>query len=101
LSKLAKKEVTQSQIDSILSKVIGYNQAEYKELTTRKRNILDRINQSVAIEQKDLGNNLYSLLQGITRYTSHDISEGLDDTFFGNAAIINQKAHTEVFALLN
>jgi len=101
LDKLAKKEVTQSQIDSFMKKVFGFNQAEYKELSTRKRNILDRINQSVAIEQNSLGTNAYSLLQGITRYTTHEISNSPDDLFFGGAATINAKAHVESIALLN
>lgn len=101
LNKLAEKTVTQKEIDTFMKSVLGYNQSEYKDLTTRKRNILDKINKSVAIEQRDLGTNLYSLLQGITRYTSHEVVDSVDDTFFGNAAKLNLDAHHAAFSMLN
>jgi hypothetical protein len=101
LNRLAQKQVTQPQIDIFLKNVFGYNSAEYKDLTTRRKNILDRINESVAIEQRDLGTNLYSLLQGVTRYTSHELGDSAENTFFGGASEINQKAHAQAFALLN
>lgn len=101
LNKLAQKPVTQTEINQFMKRVFGYDQTEYKELTTRKRNILDKINESVAIEQRELGMNAYSLLQGITHYTSHELSDSVEDQFFGGAARINQDAHIAVAALLN
>lgn len=101
LNKLAQKQVTQSQINTFMKKVFGYDQSEYNELTTRRRNTLDRINESVAIEQNELGANAYALLQGITHYTSHVLSDSVEDTFFGTAATINRNAHVAASALLN
>lgn len=101
LEKLAVRKITQTEIDTFMKKVFGYSQAEYKELATRTRHTLDRINRSVAIEEQVLGMTAYSLLQGITRYTTHEITESAEDTFFGTAKVINEKAHIAAIALLN
>lgn len=101
LNQLSRKAVSQTEVNQFMKKVLGYDQTEYKELTTRKRNILDKINQSVAIEERDLGMNLYTLLQGITRYTSHEVAESVEDQFFGGAATMNEKAHGAALAILN
>lgn len=102
LNRLTELNITQSKIDTFMKKLIGYNQAEYKELTTRKRNILDKINKSVAIEQRDLGMNGYTLLQGITRYTTHELAEGnLDDLMFDTSERMNKTAHSILFEFAN
>lgn len=101
LNQLSRKSVTQIEVNQFMKRVLGYDQTEYKELTTRKRNILDKINQSVAIEERDLGMSLYTLLQGITRYTSHEVAESVEDQFFGGASTMNEKAHTAALSILN
>jgi len=102
LNSLASKQVSQSQVDTFLLKLLGYNQKSYKELTTRKRNILDKINQSVAIEERQLGMTPYTLLQGITRYTTHELAGGDKDLLmFDTPAKLNQEAHVHALALLN
>lgn len=94
LNNAALKQVTQKDIDRFLTEVTGYNVKEYSELTARKRNILDAINGAVAIEMQNTGNNLFSLLQGITRYTSHDLAQGsTEKILFAKAANINETAH--------
>lgn len=96
LSSLCTRPVVQADIDAFMTKLTGYNVKEYADLTTKRRNILDRINQSVAIEAANTGWNEFSLLQGVTRYTTHDLCGGdaeHEDIFFSNAATLNQKAH--------
>jgi hypothetical protein len=96
------KSVNQKDIDTFLTALTGYDVKEYNDLNTRKRNILDAINQSVAIEMQNTGANLFSLLQGVTRYTTHNLAEGDQETIlFASAAKMNETAHQLVYAELN
>lgn len=93
---LASKKVTQKKLDEFLKKLTGFEFNEYKDLTTKRRNILDRINEAVAIEANNTGWNEFSLLQGITRYTTHDLCGGdanHPDLLFANAGKLSDKAH--------
>ena len=102
LNTAALKSVTQAQIDAFISELTGYNVAEYKDLTTRKRNILDAINGAVAIEMQNTGANLFSLLQGVTRYTTHNLAGGqMEDILYARANDLNTTAHRLVYAELN
>lgn len=94
---LATQEVTSEQVNAIIQKVTGYDLKEYKDMKTKSRNILDKINQSVAIEMANTGANKFSLLQGFTRYTTHEVANGSEEKImFHSAAIINAKAHAAV-----
>ena len=102
LNNAALKSIRQADIDKFMTDLTGYNVAEYNDLTTRKRNILDAINQSVAIEMQNTGNNLFSLLQGVTRYTTHNLAEGdIESILYARANDLNTKAHELVYAELN
>jgi len=102
LNNAAMKQITQSQIDRFLTDLTGYDVKEYKDLTTRKRNILDAINGAVAIEMQNTGANLFSLLQGVTRYTTHDLSSGsMEKILYAKANDMNAKAHQLVATALN
>jgi hypothetical protein len=97
LNESVKKPIIQSDIDKFLTELTGYDVKAYNDLTTRKRNILDAINQSVAIEMQNTGANLFSLLQGITRYTTHSLGKGNTETLlFEKGAELNQIAHSLV-----
>jgi len=102
LGKLTKIAVTQKDIDIFFKKLTGNSLADDKELTTRKRNILDKINQSVAIEMQNTGANMFSLLQGITRYTTHEMANASEEKLmFTAAAKYSDKAHELAFEYLN
>lgn len=109
LNALAKVEFNQKDLDKFMTKLTGYDVKEYNELTTKKRNILDRINESVAIETNDCGNTLYGLLQGVTRYTNHvaptstAINEGKVDeyVYFGTGATLNSRAQSLLFDVVS
>lgn len=95
LNGIAKKPIVKADIDKFLTEVTGYNVKQYSELTTRKKNILDAINQSVAIEMQNTGANLFSLVQGITRYTTHNLAKGnIENLLYGQGAELNETAHT-------
>ena len=72
---------------------------ETKAISPRKQNILDAINQSVGIEEAELGRSYYALLQGITRYTTHVKAKGdTDQVMYGAASAMNQKMHQLISA---
>jgi Domain of unknown function (DUF932) len=94
LGAISKKTYTKAERDAFFTKLLGYNESEYKELTTRKRNILDKINAACAIEEQNTGSNLFGLVQGVTRYTSHELAGGnMDLLLTDNAAELNKLAH--------
>jgi ribosome-associated toxin RatA of RatAB toxin-antitoxin module len=101
LDSLVNKPIVQKDIDAFLTKVTGYNVKDYKDLTTRKRNILDKINACIAVEIQNTKANQFSLLQGITRYTTHDISSGtLENVLFNTTAVkMNEEAHKALLCL--
>lgn len=102
LGDMVKYKVSQKMIDAYLTKVTGYAVKDYADLTTRKRNILDKINQSVAIEMQNTGANLFSLYNGITRYTTHDLADGnVGELMFSNAGKINSLALDNALAIMN
>lgn len=103
LNNASLKAIKQSDIDRFLTELTGYNVKEYNQLTTRKRNILDAINGSIVIEMQNTGANMFSLLQGITRYTTHDFAENSQEKLlYSKTAIdMNTKAHELAFAELN
>jgi len=102
LNNASKKSIKQSEIDAFLTALTGYNVAEKAELTTRKRNILDSINRAIVTEIQNTGASYFSLLQGVTRYTTHDLAKGDEEALlFAHASQMSDKAHQLVFAELN
>ena len=102
LNEAVKRPIIQKDIDSFINEVTGYNVAEYKDLTARKRNIIDAINGCVAVEMQNTGANMFSLLQGLTRYTTHDVAEKDEaKILFARANDLNTTAHQYVSAVLN
>lgn len=102
LNMVVKKSVKQSDIDKFLTTLTGYSVKDYTELTTRKRNILDSINKQMAIEIQNTGANWFSVLQGVTRYTTHDLAKkNVESILFASASQMNERAHQLVFAQLN
>jgi len=86
--------VNQEQVDAFLTKVTGYDLKEYNEFSSRKRNILDKINESIALEFGRTGTSAFGLLNGITHYTNHVASgsDNKDFVFVESGASLNDKA---------
>lgn len=102
LNKAALKQVKQADINTFIESLTGYNLAEYEELKTKSRNIVDKINECVAIEMQNTGTNLFSLLQGVTRYTTHELADNnMEKILYSTANTYNQKAHELVYQNLN
>lgn len=74
LNEIASKPISKKDLNNFIKKVTGWNMEEYKSFNTKRKNILDRINENIAIELKNTGDNVFSLLQGVTRYASHEMA---------------------------
>lgn len=102
IGKLSEIEVSQKELDLFLTKVTGYNVKEYKDLSKRQRNILDSINANIAIEAKNTGFNMFSIVNGVTRYNTHEIAnKDREKLFYSSAQAMNNKALNFAFAELN
>lgn len=89
-------------LDTFLENLLGYTYTSIEDKQVKRRNILDKINQSIAIEMENTGANEFSLLQGITRYTTHELAKGKEEVLlFDNASKLNQKAHNLLLSHLN
>lgn len=71
IKKLDRAQVDQAKVDEFLFKTIGYNEAIRSELGTAKKNILDAVQESIALEFSRTGSTLWGLVNGITHYTNH------------------------------
>lgn len=101
LNNTTRLSVVQSDIDKFLTDLTGYDVKSYNDLHISQRNILDSINEAVAIEMKNTGATLFSLLQGVTRYTTHDLGKEKSEVFlFERGAVLNQKAHSLAASLV-
>lgn len=100
LGQLAKKPVTQSQLDDFYLRLTGTNQHEYNNAHGIVKKNFDAIQNAVMIESNNTGMNLFSLNQAITRHATHNLAEVEEDVYFGNAARFIQHGET-LLATLN
>lgn len=91
LSRIAQIKFSKSQVNEFYTKLLGYSEAEYVDLPKISQNRFDKIQESVAIEEKDLGMTPYTLLQGITRYNM--TREDSDSYLYGAGEKMNKLAH--------
>lgn len=71
IKKLDRTSVDQARVEEFLLKTIGYNEAIRTELGTAKKNTLDAVQESIALEFSRTGSTLWGLVNGITHYTNH------------------------------
>jgi hypothetical protein len=66
-----------------------------KEISTRKENQKIALTSAILNESKDLGNNVWGLFNGVTKYTTHELGqkENVFGNIFGTAEKINQRAY--------
>lgn len=99
LGELAKKPITQSQLDDFYFRLTGVNKENYENAHGKSKKIFDAIQNAVMIESANTGMNAFSLLQAATRYSTHELAEVEEDLYFGNAAAVNQQAHQLIMSL--
>lgn len=103
INTLNSRKVTAQEVDEYILKVTGINAKEYHDMTTRKRNILDAINRSIATEFRDTGATAWGLVNAMTRYTNHEASTSnrMDYLFADSGAKINDLAQSVALDYLN
>lgn len=99
--RLSSKKVTEAQRNEFVRKVTGLDMNNYADLKKRQQARLDEIFEAIAIEEKDAGFNAWALLNGITRYTNHNVENSDDYVYAGSGLVMNNKAQKEAVALLN
>lgn len=94
LKKLNSVQVNTEKVDEFILKTLGYNEALRSELNTAKKNILDAVQESVAIEFGRTGSTLWGLVNGITHYTNHvaRADDRNDYLLVGNGLKLNDTA---------
>lgn len=68
-----------------------------KELHSRTRNRIEELVECIDSEMKDVGQNVFGLFQGVTKYTTHNLKSRVDSSFgnlLGTADLYNQRAYS-------
>ena len=96
-------EEHKDKLVNLIAEVSIEEQKDHSLISTRKRNIISNIHESIQIETSALGNNIFGLFNGITHYTSHTkkVKEPVFCNAFGTVADINNKAFTFCESLVN
>jgi len=77
--------VNSNMVEAFARKIAGVKDREqFSELSTRKKNILQNVNESIAIEFARTGATAYGLLQGATYYTNH-LASGSSEEYVQHA----------------
>lgn len=99
---LDKVQVNQQIVNEYLAKVANLDIKRSEEWSSRKRNIFEAINESIALEFGRTGTTLFGLYNGITHYTNHVVtgSDNKDFIFVDNGAKMNDKALSFVSSLV-
>ena len=91
LNRFIDRKVTVKESEIFLLNLLGAKKMD--ELSTRKSNMLDAINACVAIESKAVGRNLFSLYQGVTRWTTYELAaQDVEAIKLSSVATYNDKA---------
>lgn len=91
LENLAAKKITPKDVQQFVSKLTGYDVE--KPASTKQANILNDIMTSINLEMQTTGSTAFSLLQGITRHTTHYKAKGVEESIlFETANKMNHQA---------
>ena len=89
--------IRQMAVDYIME-VSNEDRLEGK-ISTRKANIIDIINSNIDFEMGDLGQNMWALLNGVTRYTTHERKQ--KEQSFGNVFGSGAQINTRMYQFAN
>jgi hypothetical protein len=96
LNRLNELNVNDEYINNYINSVFGFNPKEYNDMTKKRQAVMDKINESILIEMNNTGANKFSLLQGVTRFLSHNYNS--DNLIYGVANKLNSLAHTLILS---
>lgn len=86
-------EVRQLAIDKIMQ--VSEEDRLEEKISTRKQNLINTLQADITTEFNDLGENVWALFNGVTRFTTHHINpkERVFGNVFGTPAEYNQRAY--------
>jgi hypothetical protein len=96
--KMDRALITNEQIEAFRQSMFNYKKDD--EIKTKKQNMIDAFNNSLAIEQSRAGQTAWTLLQGATNYTNHAHYNSSEEFIItGSGATFNAKAEAHCLAL--
>jgi len=100
--RMASLRIDSNELDSFIKKVTGLSAKDYKTMSAQSRTMLDAINRSVAIEMSNTGDNLFSVVNGFTRYATHDKSNKNEEKLlYSSVNTLVQNTFSVALAQLN
>jgi len=102
VGRMASLRIDSNELDSFIKKVTGLSAKDYKTMSAQSRTMLDAINRSVAIEMSNTGDNLFSVVNGFTRYATHDKSNKNEEKLlYSSVNTLVQNTFSAALAQLN
>ena len=103
ITKLNSIQINTERKNEFIEKVLGIKLSERADFTTRKRNILESIEESIALEISRSGGNLWGLLNGVTHYTNHSVKtfDAITQTSEDHQNTVNQYIFSETGEKMN
>lgn len=102
IKKLSEVQMSDKHVDEVLKAIFAVSLADVKSdaetISTRNKNNIVRFNEALKQETNYKGNTLWGLFSGVTKYTTHMLGSGKEDTkMFGSMAQKERKIF-ETFA---
>lgn len=98
--KMGSVEITEDIIEDYIEKVMDYDtvddEGEVKELSSKTKNKIEKMKDSIRMKMEELGNNVWALFNGATYYTSNlyvgSRKRNVDGNMYGTQNSYNQRA---------
>lgn len=86
--------LTEELQEAMIKFVLDVKEVSEKEISTRKQNQIDLLRNTILAETKDLGYNMWGAFNGVTKYTTHELTtkNPVFGNVFGSQADINDRA---------
>ena len=105
IKQLSKRDITPTEHRQFIKDVTGLDMDKYNDMNKGRQEIMDAINNSVAIETNRAGWTAWGMLNGITHFTNHVAKPrngNTTDFLYANAGLfLNNKAQHFALELLN
>ena len=106
LNTFSKVEISQEIRDSLVARMANLSREErlgHEEISTRKKNIIACIDNSLDTEMEATGFNLFGLFNGLTHYTSHVMKNTSDNelSMFNRAERLNAEGFAHCLSIAN
>lgn len=103
--RLKEEKVTKTTAYDFIDELVGvdFSKEDVEETThTRSYNLGVALKSQIATSFREQGGNMFALLQGVTRYTTHDLAAGdITSQMYGNGYRVNNKAYEWLEGQLN